>query len=499
MNKDKNSIKCPKCGNDINVNEILVKEIQESFKKEYQKKLSDLETEKENIERDKEELKDTIEKEVKSKLLSEKSKIESSLRAQIENEKSDQIKTLEESLAEKSSQLKDLHKTKGELEKTKREKEELKDKIEAEAEQKYSGLLEKEKDIIKAQFESTIEDTIKSKILIERTKLEKSLRNQIETEKSEQLKSLEEELKEKSKQVIEFNKTKSELERIKREKNELKDKIEAEAETKYNELLNKEREKIKTIEFEKGKTELQKRDKLIDDLNKRLEDAQIKLEQGSNKLSGEVKEIELKEYLKSRYPTDDIKDIASGKKGADVFQVVKNQFGKQSGIILYERKQTQRFEEKWISKLKADGMEIKADICVIVTKIMPKEQETAHRKDAIWICTNEEIGIVSALLREALIRQYAALETQADKGTKMEMIYDYLRSNDFQNHVMGILDSFKKMDNALQKDKEESLKRFAERESHIFQAKQSVLNFWGRVDGIALDSIGHEMKMLENS
>ncbi len=510
MNTDKNTIKCPKCGNEINVNEILVKEVQESLvkeyqaksdlkDKEYQKKLSDLEKEKGNIAKDKEDLQATIEKEVKTKLSTEKSKIESNLRIEIEAENSDQIKTLETALMEKSNQVKELNKTKGELEKIKREKEELKDKIESEAEQKYTGLLEKERVNIKAQLESTIEDTVKSKVSVEKTKIEKSLRFQIETEKSEQLKSLEDELKEKSNQVIELNRTKSELEKIKREKNELKDKIEAEAEIKYSDLLNKEKEKIKTVEYEKGKTELQKRDKLIDDLNRRLEDAQIKLEQGSNKLSGEVKEIELKEYLKSRYPMDDIKDIASGKKGADVCQIVKNQFGKQSGIILYERKQTQRFDEKWIPKLKGDGIDIKADICVLVTKIMPKEEQEAHRKDSIWICTNEDLGIVSALLREALIRQYGALDTQADKGTKMEMIYDYLRSNDFQNHVLGILDSFKKMDRALLREKEDALKKFAERESHIFQAKQSVLNFWGRVDGIALDSIGHEMKMLGNS
>jgi len=81
----------------------------------------------------------------------------------------------------------------------------------------------------------------------------------------------------------------------------------------------------------------------------------------------------------------------------------------------------------------------------------------------------------------------------------MEMLYDYLRSNDFQNHIVGILDAFKKMDKALSKDKEDSLKKFAERDAHIFQAKQSIISFWGRVDGIATDSLNQEMKILENS
>ena len=79
------------------------------------------------------------------------------------------------------------------------------------------------------------------------------------------------------------------------------------------------------------------------------------------------------------------------------------------------------------------------------------------------------------------------------------MLYDYLRSNDFQNHIVGILDAFKKMDKALSEDKEDSLKKFAERDAHIFHAKQSIISFWGRVDGIATDSLNQEMKILENS
>jgi hypothetical protein len=55
------------------------------------------------------------------------------------------------------------------------------------------------------------------------------------------------------------------------------------------------------------------------------------------------------------------------------------------------------------------------------------------------------------------------------------------------------------MDKALYKEKEESLKKFAEREAHIYQAKQSLISFWGRVDGIATDSLNQEMKLLEDA
>lgn len=378
------------------------------------------------------------------------------------------------------------------------EKKSIKKEKELQAKLQEIEEAKKEVEKEKTKISELVEKQVQIKLKTEKTKIEKSVRQQVDDEKSSQVQALETELQQKSEQVKELNKTKSELARVQREKAELKDKIEADAEVKFNELLILEKEKIKTSEVEKSKSELQKRDKLIDDLNKRLEDAQLKLEQGSNKLSGEVKEIELRDFLKITFPIDEVGDVPSGVTGADIIQIVKNNVGQPSGVILYERKQTLTFGKDWISKLKDDGRRIKADICVIVTQTMPSNNKETHFREGVWVCRLDDIKIITTLLRDGLIKQYSALASQTDKGTKMEMLYDYLRSSDFQNHIIGIIDAFKKMDKSLNKEKEEALKKFAEREAHIYQAKQSVLSFWGRVDGIAIDSLNNEMKLLDN-
>ncbi len=356
--------------------------------------------------------------------------------------------------------------------------------------------LAKQKESMQHQIDSAVQQKLKS----ERTQIEKKLRSTIEDEKSEQVKALEAELKQKSDQLKDLNKTKADVARLQREKSELKEQIEAEAERRFGEQLSQEREKIKSSEREKNQTELQKKQKLIEDLNKRLEDAQTKLEQGSNKLAGEVKEIELREFLKVAFPIDEIKDVPSGIRGADVIQLVRNNLGQPSGTILYERKQAQNFDDKkWIPKLKEDGRTSKADICVIVTKTMPPDGQETHFRDGVWVCTFNDVKIISALLRDGLIKQYVALASQSDKGTKMEMLYNYLIGNDFKNHILGILEAFRSMDKSLEKEREDAIKKFAEREGHIFKAKQSVLNFAGRIEGIASDSLNQEIKMLENS
>ncbi len=414
MENETNSIKCPQCGTAINVSDILYHQVQDQLKKEFemqaakkdkdlQKKLADLQAEKEQLNKEKEEVQKQVDDAVRTKLNTEKIKIEKTVRQQIDEEKSEEVNALQASLAQKSEQVKEL------------------------------------------------------------------------------------------------NKTKALLSQLKLEKEELGDKIKAEEAEKFNQQLLLEKEKIKSVESEKSKTEMQKLQKLVDDQKKQLEEAQKKLEAGSNKLSGEIKEIELRDFLKVTFPIDEIKDVPSGVTGADVFHVVRNNVGQPSGVILYERKQTQSFGKEWISKLKEDGRRVKADICVIVTQAMPKENEETHFNDGVWVCTFDDIKIITTLLRDGLIKQYSALASQTDKGTKAEMLYDYLRSTDFKNHIVGILDAFKKMDKALSKDKEDTLKRFAEREAHIFQAKQSIISFWGRVDGIAADSLNQEMKALENS
>jgi len=379
---------------------------------------------------------------------------------------------------EKKSAIRDM-----ELE-SKLEKFESERKSFAEEKKKQNELVEKE-----------VNDILKS----EKTILEKVIREKIDEEKSGELKTLVSELELKSEKLKEFNKISAELSRVQREKEELRDIIIAEQEKNFTELLGKEKEKIKAVETEKSKTELQKREKLIDDLNKRLEEAQNKLEQGSNKLTGEVKEIELRDLLRSCFTVDEITDVPSGLTGADVLHIIKNTVGQVCGKILYERKQTLRFDDKWISKLKEDGLSSKADICVIVTRSMPKDCEETHFRDGVWICNASDIKTIVLLLRDGLMKQYSAITSQIDKGTKMEILYDYLRSNDFQNHIIGILDAFKKMDKALLKERDEALKKFAEREAHIFQAKKSLTSFWGRIDGIAIDSIGREVKMLDIS
>ena len=173
-------------------------------------------------------------------------------------------------------------------------------------------LLEKEKvnfDGIKKEYEDKIRNGIQEGLKEEKQRLEKKLREKIEEEQSEQIKSLHEELNQKSNRLKEFNKAKSEIERLKREKEEIKDAIEVESERRFTKTLMEEREKIRKNEEGKMQFKVDEKDQVIMQLNRQLQEAQRKAEQGSMQLQGEVQELAIEDWLKTNFPLDTIEEI----------------------------------------------------------------------------------------------------------------------------------------------------------------------------------------------
>jgi|SRR6185312_15551291 len=138
MVKEIQKIECPNCGTAINVNDLVYHQMHEQVQKEYQTKLSELDKQKGKIS-------EAIAEGMKKQLQTEKSKLEKKIKAQVTEETSDEIQSYQEQLKEKTAEIKGLNKLKSELAQAKREKDELKETIEAEAEEKLNALIKEEK------------------------------------------------------------------------------------------------------------------------------------------------------------------------------------------------------------------------------------------------------------------------------------------------------------------------------------------------------------------
>lgn len=162
--RNQNTIRCPNCSAEINVSDVLYRQLEEQVRQDYERKTADkerelrtrlqeLQAEQEKLEHTKARLQQLVEEEVHRKLQAEKTKLEAELRQRKDEEYAARIEQLEKELNEKSSQVKELYKVKAENERLRREKEELREEVVLEKEKEFTEKLKEEKARIQKQVE----------------------------------------------------------------------------------------------------------------------------------------------------------------------------------------------------------------------------------------------------------------------------------------------------------------------------------------------------------
>jgi len=165
MAQEKSKIQCPKCGEEIDVNDILYHQVNEQLKKKFEDELleekekfdaqnAQLEHERRQLEEDRTRQAEQVANKVRTEIKQKEIDLKKKIKAEAEEEQSDALSALREELEDKSSKIKALNKTTAELEKLKREKNELEETIKAEAEKELNQkLLEEQERIQKAEHD----------------------------------------------------------------------------------------------------------------------------------------------------------------------------------------------------------------------------------------------------------------------------------------------------------------------------------------------------------
>jgi hypothetical protein len=165
-------IECPKCGTEINVNEILYHQLEDDFRKRYTAQLAEekkkydaeldlLNLQKEEFEKKKQKENELFQEKLQSRLKEEKLIIEKQLKTKITEEQSEQFALMQKELLEQSEKLKVFSRSKAELERLKREKDELKESLMADAERSLNQKLIEEKEKIRKTEQDRNELAIK--------------------------------------------------------------------------------------------------------------------------------------------------------------------------------------------------------------------------------------------------------------------------------------------------------------------------------------------------
>ncbi|OGP14957.1 MAG: hypothetical protein A2052_05440 [Deltaproteobacteria bacterium GWA2_54_12] len=380
-------------------------------------------------------------------------------------------------------------------------KEGLRSEYELKAKQQELELRKREEEIKKRASElevskKSVDEMVARKLATERVRFSEEARKKALEQVDTELRDLREERASKEKLLDESRKKELELLRRNRQIEEEKKALEIESARK----LDAEREKIKQSALEMFSEEHRLRDlekdKKIADMLRNIEELKRRGEQGSQQNQGEVLELDLEAMLRARFPVDVIEPVAKGVRGADIIQRVYARAGQLCGSIAWESKRTKAWNDEWVTKLKDDQREMKAELAVIVTEALPKGITAFGQMDGVWITTVALAGCVADTLRENLTQVSLARLSAVGKNEKMEAIYNYLSGPEFRQRVEGIVEAFRAMREDLEAEKRAMMRIWAKREKQIERVTTNTTGMYGDMQGI-IGSTLPEIKLLE--
>jgi hypothetical protein len=306
-----------------------------------------------------------------------------------------------------------------------------------------------------------------------------------------QLKALNEQTKEQDEIIQKLSEEQTELLKKQRQLQQKEKQLELDLQKRLNEETEKIQKEITKSLKEEEQLKIKEKDQQLDQMRKTIEELKRKSEQGSQQTQGDALENNIKEILQKEFYQDEITDVPTGIKGADLVHEIKNNLGQSSGTILWEIKNTKAWNQEWIKKLKDDQAKSQAELCILVTKTLPDNIENFAFQDGVWITHTSYAIEVARLTRKYILDLANIKESQANKGSKMELLYDYLSSKQFKNRIENIVSAFETMRTDLEKERRAMERIWAKRSKEIDRVVLNTSGMHGDFQGIIGNSLDH--------
>lgn len=263
--------------------------------------------------------------------------------------------------------------------------------------------------------------------------------------------------------------------------------------------LAAEEEKIRSEEAKRAQAEQELKfaeyEKKLADTKKALTEAQNKAAQGSQQTQGEVLELELEEILKKEFPNDTISEVPKGIRGADVVQEVRDKNSRLCGKILWESKNA-KWTDSWITKLRDDQREAKADVAILISKNLPDDIKNFAIKKGIWITDRKSVLGLTTAIRMQLYKVFIERKSAEGKNEKVEILYKYFTSNEFTHRIEAIIDSFNSIRDEIEVERRWFNRKWERQEKAIRKALDQTSGMYGSLQEVVGPNLP-EIKSLE--
>lgn len=314
-------------------------------------------------------------------------------------------------------------------------------------------------------------------------------KRQLQSEYELRLKTMQEEAQQQAKQNQQLKQQLLEYARMKRELEQKQQDLELELERRLAESQKQIANKIRQQLEEQTRLKMMEKEKQLQDAIKANEALRRKLEQGSQQTQGEVLEQDLEEQLRQAFAQDQVNEVPKGIRGADIIQTVCDKQARVCGTIVWELKNTKAFSPSWIGKLKHDQRQLKAELAVLVSKVVPDQINHFGQQDGIWITTPETAVSLAAALRLVLIQTFHQRQQAIGKEEKMEVLYAYLTGTEFKQRVEAMAEAFGAIQQEIEKERRYFQLKWRKQEQQLRQVLDNIYGMYGDLQGIVGKSL----------
>jgi hypothetical protein len=203
----------------------------------------------------------------------------------------------------------------------------------------------------------------------------------------------------------------------------------------------------------------------------------------SQQRAGETFEAEIYEQLRTRFTEDKVTRVGKGRNGGDIVHEIRDEQQRPVSKILWEVKNTSGWNPKWIEKVQADALRCGAQICVIISRSLPKGLTNFGEIDGIWI-TNAVCHLGLALALRGQLLACAQIRTELADAARLCALSTYITSSEFKAHVAAIALAVTRLHEQVEREKQLFDRHWAERLNLAASIRQSIATVSGGLDGV---------------
>lgn len=270
-------------------------------------------------------------------------------------------------------------------------------------------------------------------------------------------------------QLFDLKTERKELERQHRaEIAALKQASEAARKKELRDALRKQKEALRpqVAREERGKVERELR--LIDGARRGLEEENERLKRQLERMTaadrGEFNEEEVLQRLRLTFREDDIERSKRGVRGTDIFHRVRVG-GSDAGLIIYECKDTLRWNNDFYAQCKRAGKTHGTSYVVLVSRAFPRNQKDLLTNDGVVVVHPSLLLHVAHIMRSMVAEIHRAGLTAQGQAQKTEELYRYLGGEDFRRTFGSLSIAARNLKDLLDKERDTHQRTWSRRET----------------------------------